>query len=76
MLRQQQFLTKMLEKMNTEEGQKEVLADMEAVRKILTSTKNMALYLAANVDKLSMQVPDVYDAWKEFADVDNSTKSK
>lgn len=76
MLRQQQFLTKMLDRLNTENGPKEVLAEIDAVRSILTATKNMALYMAVNIDKLATQVPDVYEPWKEFSDADNSTKSK
>ncbi|XP_001603808.1 uncharacterized protein C05D11.1 [Nasonia vitripennis] len=76
MLRQQQFLTKMLERLNTENGAKEVLAEIDAVRSILTATKNMALYMAVNIDRLAIQVPDVYEPWKEFSDADNSTKSK
>ena len=76
MLRQQQFLTKMLDRLNTEVGQKEVLAEIEAVRNVLTATKNMVLYMAVNIDRLVAQVPDVYEPWKEFTDTDNSMKAK
>lgn len=77
LLRQQKFLTKLMERLETEESQKEVIAEMNAVRKILTSTKSMALYVAVNVDKLVAQNPDVYSPWKKcFSDIENSTKSK
>lgn len=76
MLRQQQFLTKMLERLNSEKGQSEVLAEIEDVRKALTATENMVLYMAVNVDKLASQVPDVYEPWKNFFNSNNSSISK
>lgn len=65
MLRQQKFLNNILERLNDEKGQQEVLSEIESVRKVLTS-KNMVLYIAANVDKLTVQIPDVYTPWNTF----------
>ena len=63
--------------MNTVQGQKEVVGEINDLRKILTSTKSMALYMGVNVDKLVALNPDVYSPWIEcFADVENSTKSR
>ncbi|XP_033227850.1 uncharacterized protein C05D11.1-like [Belonocnema kinseyi] len=77
LLRQQKFLTQMMERMNTVQGQKEVVAEINDLRKILTSTNSMALYMAVNVDKLVAQNPDVYSPWKQcFSDIESSSKSK
>lgn len=76
MLRQQRFLSKMLERLSSEKGRVEVMTEIEDVRSILTSNKNMVLYMAANVDKLTNQVSDVYEPWKEFAVTHSSTQSK
>lgn len=77
MLRQQKFLTDVMERLNDDVGQKEVLAEIESVRKTVTSLKNMILYIAVNVDKLTVQVPDVYAPWnKFFSDVAMSEKAK
>lgn len=76
MLRQQQFLTKMLERLNSEKGQSEVLAEIEDVRRILTANENMVLYMAVNADKLANQVSNIYEPWKEFSGPNNFTHSK
>ena len=77
LLRQQKFLTKLLEYLETEEGQKEVIAEINALRKILTSPKSVALYIAVNVNKLMAQNQDVYTPWKKnFSNIENFTKSK
>lgn len=66
----------MVERLNTENGQKEVLAEIESVRKILTAPKSMTLAIAVNVDKLTTQVPDVYEPWRLLKDFDNEKKQK
>lgn len=77
MLRQQKFLNDVIERLNTDAGQKEVIAEIESVRKTLTSSKNIVLHIAANVDKLTMQVPDVYAPWNTyFSDLTTSEKTK
>lgn len=77
LLRQQKFLTKLLEHLETEEGQKEVIAEMNTLRKILTSPKSLAIYMAVNVYKLIAQNPDVYAPWKKyFSEIESSSKSK
>ncbi|XP_043476736.1 uncharacterized protein C05D11.1-like [Leptopilina heterotoma] len=76
-LRQQKFLTKMLERLETNEGMKEVTSEINQVRKILTMPNFMALHMAFNVDKLVAQNPNVYAPWKEFfCDVQCPDKSK
>lgn len=76
-LRQQKFLTKILEKLETEEGIEEVKLEINQVRKILTMPNSMALHMAFNVDKLVAQNPNVYAPWKEFfCDVKCPDKSK
>ncbi|XP_011145031.2 uncharacterized protein C05D11.1 [Harpegnathos saltator] len=77
MLRQQKFLTDILERLNDETGKREVIAEIESVRKTLTSPKNMVLYMAVNVEKLTVQVPNVYAPWNMFfSDVGTSAKTK
>lgn len=77
MLRQQKFLTDTIERLNDDLGQKEVIAEIESVRKTVTSLKNMILYIAVNVDKLTVQVPDIYAPWnKFFSDMASSEKKK
>ncbi|KAK2579672.1 hypothetical protein KPH14_011595 [Odynerus spinipes] len=75
LLRQQKFLTKMIERLNDESSEQEVKAEIESVRKILTSTRNMVLYMAANVDKLAAEVDNVYAPWNDFfSDMDITEK--
>ncbi|XP_076754478.1 uncharacterized protein C05D11.1 [Xylocopa sonorina] len=77
MLRQQKFLNSVLERLNDETGQKEVISEIESVRKILTTPKNMVLYMATNVDKLTAQIPNVYSSWNtHFPTFDTSNKIK
>lgn len=66
MLRQQKFLNDIMERLNNDTGKKEVIAEIESVRKILTASKNMVLYMAVNVEKLTVQVPNVYAPWNMF----------
>ncbi|XP_017886890.1 uncharacterized protein C05D11.1-like [Ceratina calcarata] len=77
MLRQQKFLNNLLERLNDETGQKEVLSEIESVRELITSPKNVVLYVAANVDKLTAQVPNIYSAWNtHFSTFDTASKTK
>lgn len=75
-LRQQKFLTKMIERLNNESSEQEVIAEIESVRKVLTSTENVVLYIAANVDKLSAEVENVYTPWNDFFSDIDATKKK
>ncbi|KAL2723884.1 uncharacterized protein V1478_008397 [Vespula squamosa] len=75
LLRQQKFLTKMIERLDDESSEQEVIAEIESVRKVLTSTENMVLYIAVNVDKLSAEVENVYTPWNDFfSDMDTTEK--
>lgn len=77
MLRQQKFLNNVLERLNDEIGQKEVISEIESVREVLTNPKNMITYVATNVDKLTAQVPNVYDPWNTyFSTFDTPSKTK
>ena len=77
MLRQQKFLNSVLERLNDEKGQKEVVAEIESVRKCLTMPESMTLYMATNVDKLTVQVPNVYSAWNNhFSELNATSKTK
>lgn len=77
MLRQQKFLTDIMERLNDDAGKKQVIAEIESVRKIVTSFKNMVLHMAVNVEKLTVQVPDVYAPWNIFfSDIATSEKKK
>lgn len=51
MLRQQKFLTDLLENLKTKPN--EVLENIEQLRKIITDPSNMVLYLAANTNHIS-----------------------
>lgn len=75
LLRQQKFLTKLIDRLNDESGEQKVKEEIESVRKVLTSPKNMVLYMATNVDKLAAKVENVYTPWNEFfSDVDANEK--
>lgn len=77
MLRQQKFLNNVLERLNDEKGQKEVVAEIECVRKCLTMPESMTLYMATNVDKLTVQVPNVYSSWNNhFSELKATSKTK
>lgn len=77
MLRQLKFLTQMAERLNDDKTHKEVLNEIETVRKSLTDPKNMVLYMATNVDKLAGQIPDIYAPWEVLLPGKNQTsKSK
>ncbi|XP_044726839.1 uncharacterized protein C05D11.1-like [Chrysoperla carnea] len=62
MLRQQTFLTSLLDQMNNGNGDA-VIADVEKVRDVLTNPKNMVLHLALNLDHISQKVSDPAAAW-------------
>ena len=63
--------------MNTDLGQKEIVVEINAVRKILTEPKSMALHIAVNVDKLVTYNPDIYEPWKKcFPSDEISSKSR
>ena len=64
----------MMERLNTKDGQKEVIRAMDAVRKNLTAAKNMVLFIATNVDKLTAQVSDVYSPWNALQLANNEKK--
>lgn len=52
LLRQQKFLTTLIEKLGNPDDAKVVIADLEKVREIITAPKNLVLHLAANMEDL------------------------
>lgn len=77
MLRQQKFLSDIIERLNDDAGKKEIMVEIESVRKTLTSLKNMVLYMAVNVEKLTVQFPNIYAPWNIFfSDVGTTEKAK
>ncbi|XP_066596217.1 uncharacterized protein C05D11.1-like [Prorops nasuta] len=66
LLRQQKFLTKFIEQLSDDSTQKEALAEIEEVRKIITTPKNMVLYMVMNVDKFTAQISHIYEPWAIF----------
>lgn len=76
-LQQEKFLNDVTERLNTDAGQNEVIAEIESIRKTLTSPKNIVVYMATNVDELAVQIPDVYAPWNLFfSDLTTSEKTK
>lgn len=59
-------MTKLVSRLGTPQGQAEVVAEIEAIMKILTAKDNMVLFMATNVDKLSAQVSELYKPWWTF----------
>jgi hypothetical protein len=77
LVQQEEFLADILERLNDDVGQKEIMANIESSRKILTLSTNMVLYMTANVTKLIKAVSNVYTPWKTFfSDVAVSEKTK
>ncbi|XP_078049942.1 uncharacterized protein C05D11.1 [Augochlora pura] len=77
MLRQQKFLTNVLCRLNDEKEESSVISELEIVRKMLTTPKNMTIYIATNVDKLSSLNEDVYKSWDTcFSNLDTSEKTR
>lgn len=76
MLRQHKFLTKLLEKLSTSEGQEKVIADLESVRSTLTSSENLLIYMATNVDRLSMHASNLYAPWEKHFDFKKKSAPK
>ncbi|KAJ1519883.1 hypothetical protein ONE63_004123 [Megalurothrips usitatus] len=59
LLRQQKFLTTLIEKLGNPEDAKAVVADLEKVRQIITSPSNIVLHMASNLNDLPTSVkPD------------------
>lgn len=65
MLRQQMFLTILLEKLNDDRASS-VIDDMLKVRNILTNPKNMVLHLALNLDHVTKKLSDPATPWEKF----------
>ncbi|XP_033325130.2 uncharacterized protein C05D11.1 [Megalopta genalis] len=77
MLRQQKFLTNVLNRLNDEKEEGSIISEIEIVRKILTTPKNMTMYIATNVDKLTSRNPDVYKSWATcFSNLETLEKTR
>lgn len=76
-MQQKEFLIDIMERLNDDVGQKEIMANIESSRKILTLSNNMVLYMTVNVTKLTQEVSDIYAPWKTFfSDVAVAEKAK
>lgn len=59
LLRQQKFLTSIIEKLGNPDESKVVVSQIEEVRKIITNPSNIVLHMAANLENLPALVkPD------------------
>ncbi|XP_076642310.1 uncharacterized protein C05D11.1 [Halictus rubicundus] len=76
MLRQQKFLTNVLNRLNDVEEQNFVISEIEIVKKALTTPKNITMYIATNVDKLTAAIPSVYLPWTTHFSELTSEKTK
>lgn len=72
MLYQQKFLTTILTKLNDPETAQNVVADLNQLRNIITSTKNLALHVAADWHKMSSLNIDLNTPWKLIAKSDEA----
>jgi len=66
LLQQEEFLTDILKRLDNDVDQKEIMANIESSRKILTLPENIVLYMTVNIMKLIRTVPNVYAPWKTF----------
>lgn len=64
MLYQQKFLTKILTKLGDVETAQSVIADLNQLRGIITSTKNIALHVAADWHKMCSLNIDLNAPWQ------------
>ncbi|KAK6619201.1 hypothetical protein RUM44_003583 [Polyplax serrata] len=65
LLRQQKFLTELVEKLDNPATAEVVLRELDTVRVLLTAPGNIAVYVAANLDTLSLTHPDIIEPWTE-----------
>lgn len=70
MLYQQKFLTSILAKLGDTETAQSVIADLNQLRNIITSTKNLALHVAADWQKMGSLYTDLNTPWKQIAKSD------
>lgn len=67
MLYQQKFLTSILTKLNDTQTAQTVISDLNELRNIITSTKNLALHVAADWHKMRSLNIDLNAPWKLIA---------
>ncbi|XP_037047629.1 uncharacterized protein C05D11.1-like [Bradysia coprophila] len=72
MLYQQKFLNSILTKLGDPEAAKSVLSDLNQVRNIITSTKNLSLHVAADWRKMSSLNIDLNSPWQLIARKDEA----
>ena len=63
MLRQHTFLKSVLEKISSEDGLKQVISDLDAVRSHVTSVTNLRVHMAAHVSDLMKQGTSPQKVW-------------
>lgn len=67
MLYQQKFLASVMTKLANAENAKKVIADLNQLRSIITSPKNLALHVAADWHKMGSLNIDLNAPWKGIA---------
>ncbi|EEB10863.1 conserved hypothetical protein [Pediculus humanus corporis] len=66
LLRQQKFLTDIVEKLKSPAEAEVIFRELDAVRMLLTAPGNMAVYMAANLDNLATLYPDIIEPWSKL----------
>lgn len=67
MLYQQKFLASILTKLGDTATAENVIADLNKLRKIITSTKNLSLHVAADWHKMGLLNIDLNTPWNLIA---------
>ncbi len=72
MLYQQKFLSAILTKLADPVTAQNVVSDLNQLRRIITSTKNLALHVAADWHKMSSLNIDLNAPWQQIARKDEA----
>ncbi|XP_053684394.1 uncharacterized protein C05D11.1-like [Sabethes cyaneus] len=76
LLKQQKFLSELIEQLNNPAGVKKVINDLNNVRAIITRPENLALHLAANwVEMAKLQI-DLEGPWSRLVNTEGVHKNK
>ncbi|GLH01355.1 Presequence protease, mitochondrial [Gryllus bimaculatus] len=76
MLRQHQFLTSLIEKLDSEETQREVLDEIDQIRRLITNPENLVIHLATNIDQLVSKIGDPVKPWLNLLPGDSTVIKK
>lgn len=70
MLRQQKFLTSLVERMDIDSEWEVIYSDIEKVRTLMTSPSNIVIHMGANLGVLSMKYANVLSPWDQLSSKD------